>query len=373
MDEEAETQTFHLLDLPWEDVLVPHILCYLPLQHLVNLQRVSKQFYSLIQVYLANCRTFNFNSLIGPCIPKEAFCSMLKDNKVLQNLSLQNCSDWVSDKELLPVIGQNQHLHRVDMSGCTCLTRHSLVAVSLSCMHLQHVGLAHCEWVDRLSLRSLADHCGGLLSIDLTACRQLKDDAICYLAKKCLQLKSLSLAVNANITDESVEEVAKNCRGLEQLDLTGCLRVRNQSIRTLAEYCPKLQSLKNHLYRGRWCFSRTYWALLPLLIFRYSHFIMAVTLFCITWTLLLRGMSQHFKKTRMYFPHILVAKLWTKNTHRNLACFFSPTKICSATHRHQRRLDITALEKVPGSALRQAYRYIYTVPLKSDYVRVQLA
>ncbi|KAG7228017.1 hypothetical protein INR49_005639 [Caranx melampygus] len=188
MDEEDKTRTCHLLDLPWEDVLVPHILCYLPLQHLVSLQRVSKQFHSLIQVYLANCRTFDL-SPIGPCIPKEAFCSMLKDNKVLQSLSLQNCSDWVTDKELLPVFGQNQHLQRVDMSGCAWLTRHSLVA-----------------------------------SIDLTACRQLKDDAICYLAKKCSKLRSLSLAVNANVTDESVEEVAKNCRGLEQLDLTGCLR-----------------------------------------------------------------------------------------------------------------------------------------------------
>uniref|UniRef100_A0A8C6LAH4 F-box/LRR-repeat protein 15 n=1 Tax=Nothobranchius furzeri TaxID=105023 RepID=A0A8C6LAH4_NOTFU len=238
-----------LLDLPWEDVLVPHILSHLPLQQLVSLQRVSKQFHSLVQVFLANCRTLFSCFQIGPCIPKEAFCTMLKDNKVLQNLSLQNCSDWVSDKELLPVIGQNQHLQRVDMSGCACLTRHSLVAVSLSCMHLQHLGLAHCEWVDSLSLRSLADHCGGLQSIDLTACRQLKDDAICYMARKCLKLKSLSLAVNANITDESVEEVAKNCRELERLDLTGCLRVRNQSIRTLAEYCPKLQSLMvNHCH-----------------------------------------------------------------------------------------------------------------------------
>ncbi|TDG97899.1 hypothetical protein EPR50_G00212920 [Perca flavescens] len=243
MDEEAKMRTCHLLDLPWEDVLVPHILCYLPLQHLVSLQRVSKQFHSLIQMYLANCRTFDLSS-IGPSIPKEAFCSILKDNKLLHNLSLQNCSAWVTDKELLPVIGQNQHLQRVDMSGCVWLTRHSLVAVSLSCMHLQNLGLAHCEWVDSLSLRSLADHCRGLQSIDLTACRQLKDDAICYLAKKCLKLRSLSCAVNANVTDESVEEVAKNCRGLEQLDLTGCLRVRNQSIRTLAEYCPKLQSLK---------------------------------------------------------------------------------------------------------------------------------
>ncbi|KAJ8365709.1 hypothetical protein SKAU_G00145400 [Synaphobranchus kaupii] len=272
MEEGTGGRKYQLLDLPWEDVLVTHIFCYLPLRHLISLQRVSRQFHSFIQVYLANCHTFDFTQ-IGHSIPKEAFCSMLRDNKVLHNLALQNCSDWVTDKELLPVIGQNQHLLRVDMRGCECLSRHSLVAVSLSCSHLRHLGLAHCEWVDSLSLRSLADHCGGLQSIDLTACRQLKDDAICYLAKKCPRLRSLSVAVNANITDASVEEVAKSCRELEQLDLTGCLRVRNESIRssatgfclvsaspapnpspvtliqTVAEYCPKLQSLKvNHCH-----------------------------------------------------------------------------------------------------------------------------
>ncbi|XP_048843728.1 F-box/LRR-repeat protein 15 isoform X2 [Brienomyrus brachyistius] len=248
MEERSGGVKCQLLDLPWEDVLVTHIFCYLPLRQLVSLQRVSKQFHTLIQVYLANCRSFDLTQ-VGPRMPKEAFCNMLKDNKVLQSLVLQNCSDWVTDKELLPVIGQNQHLLQIDMRGCVRLSRHALVAVSLSCTRLQHLGLAHCEWVDSLSLRSLADHCRGLRSIDLTACRQLKDEAVCYLAGKCTGLRSISVAVNANITDVAVEEVAKNCRDLEQLDLTGCLRVRNDSIRTVAEYCPKLQSLKvNHCH-----------------------------------------------------------------------------------------------------------------------------
>lgn len=240
---------YQLLDLPWEDVLVTHVFCYLPLRHLVSLQRVSKQFRSLIQVYLANCRRFDLNQ-VGPHVPKEAFCSMLSDNKVLQNLSVQNCSDWITDKELLAVVAQNPQLQRVDLRSCTGLTRHSLVAVSLSCIRLQHLNLAHCEWVDSLSLRSLGDHCGhGLLSVDLTACRQLKDEAIGYLARQCKALRSLSVAVNANVTDEAVEVVAKSCRELEELDLTGCLRVRNDAIRTLAEYCPKLRSLKvNHCH-----------------------------------------------------------------------------------------------------------------------------
>ena len=38
----------------------------------------------------------------------------------------------------------------------------------------------------------------------------------------------------------------------------------------------------------------------------------AVTLICITWTLLFRGMSHHFKKTGMCYTHILVAYVMDK-------------------------------------------------------------
>lgn len=53
-----------LLDLPWEDILVPHILCHLPLEQLLSLQRVSKSFQSLIQLYLANMRCFDSSQVL---------------------------------------------------------------------------------------------------------------------------------------------------------------------------------------------------------------------------------------------------------------------------------------------------------------------
>nr|XP_056706535.1 F-box/LRR-repeat protein 15 [Euleptes europaea] len=232
-----------LLDLPWEDILFPHVLSHLPLRQLLSLQRVSRAFQALIQLYLTNMRCFDA-AQAGPHIPKAAFCDLLKDSEALQQLALRNCSAWLSDAELLPVIGQNRHLQHIELSSCAQLSRRALVAISLSCPHLRQLSLAHCEWVDSLSLRSLADHCKELESLDLTACRQLKDDAICYLARRCARLKSLSLAVNANVGDAAVEEIAKGCPELEHLDLTGCLRVKNDSIRTLAEYCPKLRALK---------------------------------------------------------------------------------------------------------------------------------
>lgn len=236
-------RTCSLLDLPWEDVLFPRILDYLPVDQLVRLQRVSKSFQSLIQLYLRNCHCFDSTQL-GSHLPKAAFCNMLKQNEVLHRLNLQSCSEWLTDREFLPVVGQNHHLLSINLNNCLLLSRQSLVAICLSCPHLQNISMAHCEWVDGLSLRSLADHCKDLESIDVTACRQLKDEVVCYLAQNSCKLKSLSLAVNANITDVAVHEVAKCCRDLEHLDLTGCLRVKNESIRSLAEYCPKLQSLK---------------------------------------------------------------------------------------------------------------------------------
>ncbi|TSL04195.1 F-box/LRR-repeat protein 15 [Bagarius yarrelli] len=217
---------YQLLDLPWEDILLTHVLCYLPLRHLVSLQRVSKSFRSLIQLYLSNCRSFD-PAQTGPHVPKEAFCSMLCNNNVLQCLSVRNCCDWITDQELLPVIGQNQQLQRVDLYGCVHLTRHALVALALGCPQLQHLGLAHCDWVDNLALHSLADHCTKLQTLDLTACRQLREEALCYGAAHWSSLRSLSVAINANITDTTVEEVAKHCRELEHLDLTGCLRVNH--------------------------------------------------------------------------------------------------------------------------------------------------
>ncbi|XP_051897452.1 F-box/LRR-repeat protein 15 isoform X4 [Pristis pectinata] len=188
-------------------------------------------------------------SKFGAAIPQHAFCRLLKDNMVLHHLSVHSCSDWLTDLELSPVIGQNHHLEKVDVTGCRDLSRQTLETLSLNCPNLQYLSLRQCDWVDPLSLRSLADRCSRLVSIDLTACKQLNDEAVCYLVRKCPKIKSLSLAVNANLSDSSVQEVAKVCTELEHLDLTGCLRLRNECIRTVAEYCTKLNSLKvNHCH-----------------------------------------------------------------------------------------------------------------------------
>ena len=51
--------THRLLDLPWEDVLLPHVLSRVPLRQLLWLQRVSRAFRALVQLHLARLRRFD--------------------------------------------------------------------------------------------------------------------------------------------------------------------------------------------------------------------------------------------------------------------------------------------------------------------------
>nr|KAF6424898.1 F-box and leucine rich repeat protein 15 [Molossus molossus] len=56
---EQEPGAVRLLDLPWEDVLLPHVLSRVPLCQLLRLQRVSRAFRALVQLHLAGLRSFD--------------------------------------------------------------------------------------------------------------------------------------------------------------------------------------------------------------------------------------------------------------------------------------------------------------------------
>ncbi|XP_051002655.1 F-box/LRR-repeat protein 15 isoform X1 [Acomys russatus] len=222
---EQEPGAVRLLDLPWEDVLLPHVLNWVPLRQLLRLQRVSRAFRALVLLHLARLRRFDA-AQVGPQIPRAALARLLRDAEGLQELALAPCHEWLSDEDLVPVLARNPQLRSVALASCGQLSRRALGALAEGCPRLQRLSLAHCDWVDGLALRGLADRCPALEELDLTACRQLKDEAIVYLAqRRGAGLRSLSLAVNANVGDTAVQELARNCPQLEHLDLTGCLRV----------------------------------------------------------------------------------------------------------------------------------------------------
>uniref|UniRef100_A0A8C9QLV2 F-box/LRR-repeat protein 15 n=1 Tax=Spermophilus dauricus TaxID=99837 RepID=A0A8C9QLV2_SPEDA len=242
---EQEPGAVRLLDLPWEDVLLPHVLNRVPLRQLLRLQRVSRAFRALVQLHLAGLRRFDA-AQVGPQIPRAALTRLLRDAEALQELALAPCHEWLSDEDLVPVLSTPSGPSSLNVCiGCSYPSRRVLGALAEGCPRLQRLSLAHCDWVDGLALRGLADRCHVLEELDLTACRQLKDEAIVYLAqRRGAGLRSLSLAVNANVGDAAVQELARNCPQPEPLDLTGCLRVGSDGVRTLAEYCPALRSLR---------------------------------------------------------------------------------------------------------------------------------
>ncbi|XP_017529433.1 F-box/LRR-repeat protein 15 isoform X2 [Manis javanica] len=227
---EQEPGAVRLLDLPWEDVLLPYVLSRVPLRQLLRLQRVSRAFRALVQLHLAGLRRFDA-AQVGPHIPRAALAWLLRDAEGLQELALAPCHEWLSDEDLVPVLARNPQLRSVALAGCGQLSRRALGALAEGCPRLQRLSLAHCDWVDGLALRGLADRCPALEELDLTACRQLKDEAIVYLAqRRGAGLRSLSLAVNANVGDAAVQELARNCPELQHLDLTGCLRVGSDGV-----------------------------------------------------------------------------------------------------------------------------------------------
>uniref|UniRef100_G1DG40 F-box/LRR-repeat protein 15 n=1 Tax=Capra hircus TaxID=9925 RepID=G1DG40_CAPHI len=240
---EQEPGAVRLLDLPWEDVLLPHVRSGVPLRRLLWLQRVSRAFRALVQLHLARLRRFDA-AQVGPQMPGAAWAWLRRDAEGLQELALAPCHEWLSDEDLVPVLARNPQLRSVALAACGQRTRRALGALAEGCPRFQRLSLAHFDWVDGLALRGLADPCPALEELALTACRQLKDEAIVYLAqRRGASLRSLSLAVNANVGDTAVQELARNCPELQHLDLTGCLRVGSDGIRTLAEYCPALRSL----------------------------------------------------------------------------------------------------------------------------------
>ncbi|KAM6442863.1 F-box/LRR-repeat protein 15 isoform 4-T5 [Liasis olivaceus] len=89
----------HFLDLPWEDILFPHVLSYLPLRQLLSLQRVSKAFRNLIQLYVTNMRHFDSSQglrMADMTCPLNSLMRTLADYcPKLRALKVKHCHDVV--------------------------------------------------------------------------------------------------------------------------------------------------------------------------------------------------------------------------------------------------------------------------------------
>ncbi|XP_064614688.1 F-box/LRR-repeat protein 15-like [Liolophura sinensis] len=230
-------------ELPWQDVWFELILSRLSLKELFLLKAVSQESKELVKEYFKYRFVVDLSS-VGAKFNKGAFLALTEDMQNLRELVLKNTKDWLTDDVLMPVLGSNVHLRRVDLTGCNNISNLVLQVLASHCPELRELCLCSCHWVSQEGLTSVAMQCRKLEKLNLTGCWDIGDDTVIALVLFCQNLMSLHLGNIYGLTDEAVCTIARTCRHLQQLSLKGCWRVTDQAVRILAEYCPTLQGLQ---------------------------------------------------------------------------------------------------------------------------------
>ncbi|KAB0392832.1 hypothetical protein E2I00_018202 [Balaenoptera physalus] len=134
---EQEPGAVRLLDLPWEDVLLPHVLSRVPLRQLLRLQRVKLD--------LTACRQLKDEAIVYLAQRRGAG---------LRSLSLAvnaNVGD-VAVQELARNCPELQHL---DLTGCLRVGSDGVRTLAEYCPALRSLRVRHCHHVAEPSLSRL--------------------------------------------------------------------------------------------------------------------------------------------------------------------------------------------------------------------------
>uniref|UniRef100_UPI00358E106A F-box/LRR-repeat protein 15 isoform X2 n=1 Tax=Myxine glutinosa TaxID=7769 RepID=UPI00358E106A len=232
-----------LLDLPWDDILIPHVLSHLSLLQLLHFQAVSQGFCMLVKKALSASTHLDFSevgTLMEPAKFEELFST---PSGGLQCLHLSACGLWLTDHLLLPLLLGSPRLDTIDLSGCRALSTRVLQVLITHCPKLRSLRLADCPWVDIASMNAIFLSAKNLQVFDVADCQGVSDHWLAVILPHAQSLVSLRLASNYCITTLGLELLAKYCGALEHLDVAGCFRITEHGIRIVKEYCPALKFL----------------------------------------------------------------------------------------------------------------------------------
>lgn len=284
--------TRRLLDLPWEDVLLPHVLSRVPLRQLLRLQRVSRAFRALVQLHLAGLRRFDAaqvraggqNPAPSGYRPRprpasspapQPVCLPLRTLRVLQECrgsdprrgkysqrARAGCQlrrrlgsllgGQVANPEGGLLTGKNssgaekqrpsrpRDPLRVEVPPCPQvgpqIPRAALAWLLRDAEGLQELALAPChEWLSDEDLVPVLTRNPQLRSVALAGCGQLSRRALGALAEGCPRLQRLSLAHCDWVDGLALRGLADRCPALEELDLTACRQLKDEAIVYLAQ------------------------------------------------------------------------------------------------------------------------------------------
>ncbi|XP_031563603.1 F-box/LRR-repeat protein 15-like [Actinia tenebrosa] len=238
-----KTRSVIFFDLPWEDIIFPHIFNTLSLTQISSCRRVCKTFKDLCDSFFKTCKVLDCFEAKDRLTSK-AFDFITLENTSLQRLILKDCKNFVREESLIKVLKRNSKLISLYLSGLSCLTNLILFTIGEHCKNLRAISLSECRWVSSDGVVNLSLCCTDLEFIDLTGCWEVTDYCITSLASFCNKLDYISLNGCYSISDNGLRAISRSCPKLVFLGLKGCWRITDDAIRSIGEYCVALEALE---------------------------------------------------------------------------------------------------------------------------------
>lgn len=234
-----------ILQLPWEDVICKRILQYLTIKEVHRLKCVSKNFKTIIELYMDfYCQALDFSIVAHKKnFNENIFLQIVNDKSNIRQLDCKNCKSWLKDEHIVPLLRNNSGLNYLSVTDCYGLTHQTFECISQYSHNLKWLDFSLCRDLSAESLKMIASNLHRLEGLNVSGCWQLNDDCIEEIAVNNPELKKLRLMLCYSLTDKSINTIAKSCINLVCLDIRGCWRVKDSSIITIREYSKCLKSL----------------------------------------------------------------------------------------------------------------------------------
>lgn len=171
-------------ELPWQDVWFELILSRLSVKELFQLRAVCQHSNELVKEYFKYRFVVDLSS-VGAKFNKGAFLALTEDMQSLRELVLKNTKDWLTDDVLMPLLGNNPQMRRVDLTGCNNISNLALQVMASHCPELRELCLCNCHWVSQEGITSVATQCRKLEKLNLTGCWDIGDDTVIALVLFC--------------------------------------------------------------------------------------------------------------------------------------------------------------------------------------------
>lgn len=195
-----------IIDLPYEDILIDHLLPLLEIDDLFNLRLVSNLFNEITNQYMRRLKILNLSR-----------------------------SKWLTNGQLKYILYMNHdRIKQLDLSYNLSLNNQLLTRylITYRLNQMNTIKLNDCHWIDRRSFSLLILNYGlQLKNIECGGCWCFDDHIISLMAICCPNLKRLNLSKLYLITDLSLIKLAQHQKqNLKSLNLLDCWKVTSFGI-----------------------------------------------------------------------------------------------------------------------------------------------